>query len=91
MSRRILARVVGLRGRRERFANELRRQAHRDDLDWPAWFHAKNVGRNVAEAIHMVAEIGCVNRHEAPDLACYLRELLRHPVRQLLSLLWSLG
>jgi hypothetical protein len=39
-----LARVVGLRRRCERFANDLRCQTYRDDLDRSAWFHAKNVG-----------------------------------------------
>jgi hypothetical protein len=29
-------------------------------------FTLRMSGRNVAEAIHMVAEIGCVSRHEAP-------------------------
>jgi hypothetical protein len=48
-----------------RFANGLRRQAHRNGFDRPAGLSAENVGGNIPNTVHIVPKVVCVSGDEA--------------------------
>jgi hypothetical protein len=48
---------VGRCALHERFADGLCSQAHGDGLDRPARFHAQDVGWNLAQPLHVAAEV----------------------------------